>query len=158
MIMDTSTEGLAAVMGLVTVITIFGLIWLILTVIANWKIFEKAGEAGWKCLIPFYNMYTEYKFTWDGRIAFVFIAFTVISAYFGATSQTEPNTAVAGILSIMGLAATVIDIIQSIRLAKAFGKGIGFAIGLILLEPIFRVILGFGGAQYVGKVDESKLC
>jgi hypothetical protein len=26
-----------------------------------WKIFEKAGEAGWKSIIPIYNVYIMYK-------------------------------------------------------------------------------------------------
>ena len=30
-----------------------------LVLIAWWKIFEKAGEKGWKVLIPIYNIYTE---------------------------------------------------------------------------------------------------
>ena len=35
-------------------------------------------------------------------------------------------------------------------MAKSFGKGVGFAIGLILLSPIFIMILGFGDATYQG--------
>ena len=35
-------------------------------------------------------------------------------------------------------------------LTKAFGKGVGFAVGLILLPFIFMPVLGFGDAQYVG--------
>ena len=30
---------------------------LVLTVIFLWKIFEKTGEAGWKTIIPVYNIY-----------------------------------------------------------------------------------------------------
>ena len=37
-----------------------------------------------------------------------------------------------------------------VKLARAFGRGIGFAIGLILLQPIFLLILGFGSDQYYG--------
>lgn len=32
----------------------------VLQVIADWKIFSKAGVAGWKSLIPFYNVIVEY--------------------------------------------------------------------------------------------------
>ena len=35
-----------------------------------------------------------------------------------------------------------------VELAKKFGQGVGFAIGLILLPFIFFPILGFGSAQY----------
>ena len=38
----------------------------------------------------------------------------------------------------------------SVKLAKSFGKGTGFGIGLILLAPIFYLILAFGSARYVG--------
>jgi len=44
----------------------------------------------------------------------------------------------------------VIWIIVSIDLAKSFGKGTGFALGLIFLSVIFILILGFGDARYVG--------
>jgi len=44
----------------------------------------------------------------------------------------------------------IIAIILLIDLAKSFGKGVGFGIGLILLAIIFFPILGFGSAQYQG--------
>ena len=48
------------------------------------------------------------------------------------------------------IAALVLSIMQNVKLAKAFGKSTGFAIGLIFLNPIFLLILGFGDAKYVG--------
>lgn len=44
----------------------------------------------------------------------------------------------------------IVGIILCIDLAKSFGKGVGFGIGLILLGIIFFPILGFGSAQYQG--------
>ncbi len=44
----------------------------------------------------------------------------------------------------------IIAIILFIDIAKSFGKGVGFGIGLILLPVIFFPILGFGSAQYQG--------
>ena len=38
------------------------LIWFALTILANWLMFMKAGEAGWKSIIPVYNTYTAYKY------------------------------------------------------------------------------------------------
>ena len=37
-----------------------------------------------------------------------------------------------------------------IKFAKAFGKGIGFGIGLVFLNTIFVLILGLGDAEYIG--------
>ena len=36
------------------------------------------------------------------------------------------------------------------RLANAFGKSTGFAVGLTFLAPVFLPILAFGKAQYRG--------
>lgn len=35
--------------------------WWLLQIIANWRIFTKAGEAGWKSIIPIYGDYISYK-------------------------------------------------------------------------------------------------
>lgn len=42
--------------------------WWLLQIIANWRIFTKAGEAGWKSIIPIYGDYISYK------IACIFLA------------------------------------------------------------------------------------
>jgi uncharacterized protein DUF5684 len=44
----------------------------------------------------------------------------------------------------------VLFIIVAVDLAKSFGKGGGFAVGLILLPIIFFPILAFGSAAYTG--------
>jgi len=42
----------------------------------------------------------------------------------------------------------VIALILTIELAKAFGKGTGFAMGLFFLNLIFLPILAWGDAKY----------
>ena len=42
----------------------------------------------------------------------------------------------------------IVSIIIAVDIARNFGKGIGFALGLIFLGFIFYPILGFGEAQY----------
>ena len=37
----------------------------------------------------------------------------------------------------------------NIALAKAFGKGTGFGVGLTLLAIIFAPLLAFGDAEYI---------
>ena len=44
----------------------------------------------------------------------------------------------------------ILAIVLCIDLAKSFGKGAGFGIGLALLGVIFFPILGFGSGQYQG--------
>ena len=54
------------------------------------------------------------------------------------------------IVTLLRIVLAVIYIMYCIRLSRAFGHGIGFAIGLILLQPIFLLILGFGSDPYYG--------
>jgi hypothetical protein len=97
---------------------------IILLIVAMWKVFSKAGQPGWACIIPIYNIYVLCKIA--GR----------------------PGWWV--LLMLIPFVNFIILIIVDIDIAKAFGKGVGFGIGLILLPFIFYPILGFGSAQYQG--------
>jgi hypothetical protein len=103
---------------------IFWLAFTILMIAACWKIFTKAGQPGWAAIIPIYNWYIFCKIV--GR----------------------PGWWV--ILLLIPFVNFIVGIILCIDLAKSFGKGVGFGIGLILLGIIFFPILGFGSAQYQG--------
>jgi hypothetical protein len=103
---------------------IVGLLIALLLIVAMWKVFTKAGQPGWASIIPIYNLYIWCKIV--GRpgwwIILMFIPFVNI----------------------------IVGIILCIDMAKSFGKGVGFGIGLALLGIIFCPILGFGSAQYQG--------
>ena len=49
----------------------------LLCILAYWMIFKKAGEAGWKALIPVYSTYIEYKLTWSGKMFGLLAVFAV---------------------------------------------------------------------------------
>ena len=103
---------------------IFGLLIALLLIVAMWKVFTKAGQPGWASIIPIYNIYIWCKIV--GRPAWWIILMFIPFVNF------------------------IICIILCIDLAKSFGKGAGFGIGLALLGIIFFPILGFGSAQYQG--------
>lgn len=118
-------------------------------IIGYWKIFTKAGEAGWKSIIPFYNVYTLYKISWKTPMFFIFLIAVLVS---GGISGLGTNA--TGLISVIGLilyaVVIVIQVIQCNKLAKAFGKGIGFTLGLVFLNTIFIIILGLGSSEYKG--------
>ena len=126
--MDYAVYGTASSSAnstLVAVTTILSVVIVALFVVANWKIFTKAGQAGWKTLIPIYN----------GMILFK-IVYGSMGKFF---------------LTIIPVFGQIYYIITMFRLARAFGKGTGFGFGLWLLPTIFTLILGFSGKiQYVG--------
>ncbi|MBQ7041065.1 hypothetical protein IJN73_03330 [Candidatus Saccharibacteria bacterium] len=157
--------------GMLGTLMISIMVFYIFVVIALWKIFTKAGIKGWKSLIPIYNLYCAYKMV---GISPLWILWQVLSslacsialcvalgdrldAYLNSTSTELPEDVVTnGWVIITTLIACVISIYIgirfAIRLAKAFGKGGGFAVGLIFLQPIFLLILGFGSAKYDKKI------
>lgn len=118
------SSAIATSMAVVSVIMIITLIIGVITIIANWKVFTKAGKPGWTSLIPFYNMYQLFEVA--GMNGWMFLLLLIPFVNF------------------------IIIIMLNINLAKAFGKETGFAIGLILLNPIFMLILAFSDAKYIG--------
>ena len=129
---DTSTvAGLGALGAIFVVYMIVIIAVAVLQIIAMWKIFKKAGEEGWKSIIPVYNLITLYKVSG--------VSPWLLFVYF------------AGFIPFVGtIAILVLNIFQSNNLSKSFGKGTGFTVGLIFLAPIFYMILGFGKDTYVG--------
>jgi uncharacterized membrane protein YhaH (DUF805 family) len=101
-----------------------GLAILVFLIAAMWKVFTKAGKAGWLVLIPIVNIYQLLKIA--GRPGWWLILF------------------------IIPLVNLIISILVSMDIAKSFGKGAGFGLGLAFLGPIFYPILGFGSATYKG--------
>ena len=49
----------AGVVAIILIVSIaLALALTVFIIIVNWKLLEKAGEPGWKAIIPFYNLYT----------------------------------------------------------------------------------------------------
>lgn len=89
-----------------------------------WKVFAKAGRAGWKAVIPVYNL-------------------VVIMRISGNPWWYT-----------LGLVVPFVQLIVLLKmyadLSKSFGKGLGFALGLAVLPFIFWPLLGFGAYSYQG--------
>lgn len=89
---------------------------------AMWKVFEKAGKPGWAAIIPIYNAIVIIQIA--GKPVWWFL------------------------LYLIPLVNIVVAVIVMHNLAKNFGKGVGFTLGLIFLGFIFFPILAWGDAQY----------
>ena len=118
-------QAVQAVAGLFS--GVMGIVWLVVMVamiVAMWKLFEKAGEAGWKSLIPFYSNYILFKIAWGNGLLFL--------------------------LCFVPCVNIVVLYIMEYKLCKAFNQEIGMFILMIFLPPVAWLILGFGSAQYIG--------
>ena len=134
-----------------TIVTL-GILYVVLRAIANWKVFTKAGVAGWKSLIPFLAEYEEFKLCWKGSYGLITAILLAVVNYITSSVNNPANWMIA-VAAILGIIALVFSCMQSLRLSRAFGKSRLFGVGLFLLGPIFRLILGFGGARYAGHPD-----
>jgi len=117
------------VFGLIVFFFIFSFL-LVFMIICHWKIFTKAGQEGWKCLIPFYNIYVQLQIAKQPTIWLLYFFIPLAGIYFA-------------IKHIHGL-------------SKAFGKDVAFTLGLIFLPFIFYAILAFGNTRYIYN-NEDKL-
>ena len=129
---------------------IIALICWIIYIIALWFVFKKAGEKGWKAIIPIYNEYITYKiagiknwFWWSLLIVFVI---WLIGGFFPAYQQIFTSVA----LCICG----IIAIVKNFKLARNFNWGVFTSILFVLFNWICVLILWFGKSQYKGDKAE----
>ena len=104
--------------------TIISLVLCVFVLVCMWIIFRKAGKPGWAAIVPFYNLYVLFDITWGSGMRFLLMLIPFYNIILGIQTQ--------------------------IRLAKAFGKGGGFAAGLIFLPYVFMPLLAFGKGTYQG--------
>ncbi len=104
--------------------TIISLVLCVFVLVCMWIIFRKAGKPGWAAIVPFYNLYVLFDITWGSGMRFLLMLIPFYNIILGIQTQ--------------------------IRLAKAFGKGGGFAAGLIFLPYVFIPLLAFGKETYQG--------
>lgn len=135
--------------GIGVTLAIVSIIWYVLVIISNWRIFTKAGEAGWKSIIPIYNLYIFCKII---GISFLkwFLIFLGIGVLIGIGSAVN-----AGWLITIGYIAYLVAYIwyavrASINTGDAFGKGSGYKVFLFFFPEIAKMILGFGSSEYKG--------
>lgn len=88
---------------------------------AVWRVYEKAGEAGWTAIVPIYNWCVFARIA--GRPAWW------------------------GLLLLIPVVGWVVSLLLCIGVAERFRFGTGFGIGLWLLFPLFVLFLGFGPAR-----------
>jgi len=116
----TGVSPLGAGLGMAAMI-----VWVafaVLMIASMWKIFTKAGKPGWAAIIPIYNLIVLLEIA--GKPIWWFV------------------------LMLIPFVNIVVFIMVLLSIARNFGKGVGFAIGMLLLPFIFYPMLGFGDARY----------
>lgn len=125
---SSSSDGLSA--GATLAIVAFVLAVGILHLAGMWKVLIKGGEPGGFALFNLVACLTPFSFIPVMRMV------------------GRPTWWV--VLFFVPIVNIVVIVIVSIELAKSFGKGTVYGIGLALLAPIFYIMLGFGSSTYRG--------
>ena len=102
-----------------------GLLFILLLIASFWKVFTKAGQAGWKSLIPIYNLFVLLQIAGCPSWWLLMFFLPVVNIYF--------------------------MVVMHIRLAEKFGKSALYGFALFLLGFIFFPLLAFGPATYEGE-------
>ena len=110
----------------------------VFNVIIRWKVFEKAGVAGWKSIIPFYGDYVEYSIVWEGKWYLFTLAASVVMSAVWFIPVLGPIAAVAAVVFL-----EIISVVFAMQEAKAFGQDTGFALGLLFIPFVFKFFLAF---------------
>ena len=127
----------------------------VLELVFFWKIFEKAGEKGWKALIPGYNIYIFFKLVWNKNMFWLFIIPFVILIGLSYLVPVNPSQTVGfvGTLAVIGCIVWIFIIYINLlsKLCRAFGKGGLFLLGLLFIDLVFLGILAFDKSKYERK-------
>lgn len=122
---ETLLQGI--LIGIGGTALLFSLIWYILVAISNYLLFKKAGYAGWKSLIPFYNLYIQQciTFGYEKRWFILLLLIPLVGPLYG------------------------------IYLVYSFGRSFGLsalqAVLYVFFTPIFNLYLAFNdGSRYQG--------
>ncbi|MFY4813583.1 DUF5684 domain-containing protein [Haloarcula sp. AONF1] len=104
------------------VLLLFNLLIAGIHIAGMWMVFEKADRAGWKAIVPVYNLYVMLQIGGNAWWWLVLLLIPILNIY----------------------------VLYKIHagVARTFGRGIGFGLGLTFIGPLFFPLLGFGDYQY----------
>ena len=143
--------GIVFLAGLFAVIVAYNVIRYLMKGIGYSAMYRKAGVAPWKAFIPVYNIYNNYKLSWNGKFFFLSAAlYILLNVLMGAEALAVQLVAAAA-----GIALLVVDMKQNIKMAKRFGKGNGTGVALFFFPGIASLILGLGTAEFQGEMIKN---
>lgn len=154
------------VMGIVLmyfVMLVVSLAMAVLQIIAQWKLFEKAGEHGWASLIPLYNYFVMTRIATGSNflgwiymaICGVYIALTFVANIILSFSSGD-EVGIAYIMIMLALFGIMIPVCViagyvSYMFGKSYGKPTAWNVCMIFFSPILMIIMGFDkNTFYIG--------
>lgn len=125
---------------------------IVATIAGLWKIFEKAGEKGWKALLPIYNYYIWLKILkrpwwWLLILLVPGVGFMMLMAITGITSARFPKNRridiTAAVITLLFEALTLFYIIPAVGLSSMFTIGLYGITGYLVYltgKPLLAIL------------------
>ena len=134
------------------------LIWWIPKTIALWKVFKRAGEAGWKAIIPFYDGYIMFKITWIKNWFWYMIIVCILALFLVLILRYccdiwEILIDVVAIFSEVFL--LIVLMVMHFMFARKYWWGVFASILFAIFYPVGILVLGSWNFKYQGKPDKS---
>ena len=143
----------------------------IVTIASYWFVFKKAGKKPWFAFVPLYCDYLissialcQNVLCWYFHLRplipyvslLLFCEFIAMEIESYLTSYGICFFCICLILTLLACIDLSLSVILHLYLAKKFGKGKIFGIGLTLLPFIFYPILAFGKTEYNNPTSKNK--
>ncbi len=132
----------------IVIVSVFMLVMIasmVFVIIINWKMLEKAGEDGWKCLIPFYSTYTFLDISTNNKTRnILFIASLVATV---GCFIPYLNILISPLASPVIYASTGF---MHFAIARSFGMDTALCILAIFFPPVVIAMIAFGKYEYTG--------
>ena len=127
---------------------IVGIILAAIAIVGRWRVFSKTRRPPWYAFVPYLSQYTLYELCGGKQFALVGISIFFLESMFARSNFGDgAGSLLSKLITIVSLGFSAL---MCYKLAKSFGKGILFAVGLFFLSPVFMLILGFDESYYLG--------
>lgn len=150
-----------AVAKILVILSLFILVFTLLTCFANvvlfGKIFGKESKKKWLSFVPFVNDYIIYDTFWNTKM---FALYIVVNFVMQVVTRfaSEKSASISALYMIATLIVLLLDIAIMTHIATSFGKtgfsNVLWSIGLFALYPLFVVILAKRN-EFTPEVAES---
>ncbi len=166
---DSFTIALLIVLVIYGIVFLIALAFGIVTLIAHWKLFEKAGEPGWKAIIPYYNTFKLAQIaTGSNLVGWLLIGLSAgylvlsVGMQIAMAFLDSDNTSFMIFMLFFYLATMVMSLgvaglsgYTHFMLGKSFGKPTVWNVLMIFFSPFLTIAMGFDkNLTYVGPKGE----
>lgn len=121
--------------------------------------FTKAGEKGWKAVIPIYNFYVACKLFSYRWHFFVLMPVVILDEVFNELYMWV-NIVPRPICMLVCFITTILMIVFAYffhaNVAKSFGRGRGFGVMLMLFPIFVYPIIAFENNKFLGNPTKTK--